>query len=188
MIENLLRQKQTVFTFAEIANILHTQSDINLKSAVNYYARNGQLLRLSKGIYAVDENYSRFEMGNKLRVPSYISLYSVLQQEGVVFQPYTSIFLISNHSETIERDEQKYVYRKIKNENLLNLLGIYEKNFVFWATKERAILDKIYLDGVEHFDNLREVDWNLVRKLNREVFDENKHISEFIKLYRNAGY
>jgi len=38
------------------------------------------------------------------------------------------------------------------------------------ASVERALLDKLYLDGEEHFDNLRQVDWDKMARLNREVY------------------
>ena len=122
MITKIFRRKsqfQTVFTFSDISRLIDRQPDKNLLSALSYHVGKGNLIRLSKGIYALDDKYSRFEFANKLRQPSYISLYSILTKHGIVFQPYTSIFLISNRSETIEITSQKYIYRKIKNQILL---------------------------------------------------------------------
>ena len=70
-------------------------------------------------------------------------------------------------------------YRKIKNEILLNPLGIKNKNNVQIATPERAICDKLYLDGVEYFDNLRNIDWAFMGELNTQVYGKNKVISDF---------
>ncbi|MBU1256758.1 type IV toxin-antitoxin system AbiEi family antitoxin domain-containing protein, partial [Patescibacteria group bacterium] len=78
--------EQTVFSLAEIARIVGVKADKNLISAVRYYVKSGDLLRLAKGLYALDKDYLRYELGNKLRTPSYVSLYTVLQNEGVVFQ------------------------------------------------------------------------------------------------------
>jgi hypothetical protein len=142
----------------------------------------GELYKISEGIYSFNSNYSKKEFANKYRIPSYIGLYTVLQDSGVVFQPYTSVFIITNRSETVDIDGQKYVYRKIKDEILLNPLGINQIDGVSTATVERAICDKIYLDGIEYFDNLRDVDLNIVKKLNVEVYENNNDISKFLSI------
>lgn len=185
MIKEILKNKsqsQTVFSFSDIARLSSRNPNSNLVSAVSYSVKKGDLIRLSKGLYALNKNYSKYELANKLRTPSYISLYTVLSMEGVVFQPYTSIFAISNRSETIVIKSQKYIYRKIKDAILLNSLGILDKDGVAFACAERAILDKIYLDGSEHFDNLRSVNWELAGKLNSSIY-KSKVIEKFIKTY-----
>lgn len=150
-------------------------------NAIYYAVKQKELYTISEGIYSFDSNYSKKEFGNKYRTPSYISLYTVLQESGIVFQPYTSIFVITNRSESVDIDGQRYVYRKIKDEILLNPLGIEQKDGVSTATVERAICDKIYLDGVEYFDNLRNVNLDLIDRLNREVYEDNKNISRFLQ-------
>ena len=126
------------------------------------------------------------ELGNKLRKPSYISLYTVLGERGVVFQPYPSIYLIANRTEVLKVDGQRYVYRKIKREILLNPQGLTAEGSVTKAGLERALADKVYLDGLEYFDNLRGVDWELLRKLNQEVYGGNSRITRFIRCCQEA--
>jgi predicted transcriptional regulator of viral defense system len=176
--------EQTVFSLAEIARITGVKADKNLISAVSYYVKKGDLLRLAKGLYAFSNDYLRYELGNKLRTPSYVSLYTVLQDKGVVFQLYTSVFLASSRSETVTIDGQKFVYRKIKNEILLNNMGVENDGLVAVASLERAILDKIYLDGEEHFDNLRSVNWDKMEELNEQVY-RHKNINKYIKEMRS---
>lgn len=183
-IANRLRKvnkEATVFTIADIKKALDIKDQKSLYNAIHYAVNQKELYTISKGIYSFDTNYSRKEFGNKYRTPSYISLYTVLQESGVIFQPYTSIFVITNRSETVDIDGQKYIYRKIKDEILLNPLGIEHKNGVSTATVERAICDKIYLDGIEYFDNLRNVDLDLIDRLNKEVYEDNKNISKFLQ-------
>jgi len=175
--------KQTVFNLAEIARITNRKADKNLISAVSYYVKSGDLVRPAKGLYALGQDYAKYELGNKLRTPSYVSLYTVLQDEGVVFQPYTSVFLVSSRSEVRVIDKQKFIYRKIRDEILLNPLGIKSDGLVMKAGLERAILDKIYLDGEEHFDNLRSVDWDKMEELNEQVY-RRKNITKYIKEMR----
>ena len=176
--------RQTVFSFSEIAQITGKLPDQNLVSAVSYYVKKGDLIRVAKGFYVLNRNYSRWELGNKLRIPSYVSLYTVLKEEGMVFQPYTSIFLVSARSQTLKVEGQVFIYRKIKNEILLSNLGITVQNNAFTAESERALLDKIYLNGDEYFDNLSKIDWNKARFLNKEMYKSSK-IEKYIKTMRN---
>jgi predicted transcriptional regulator of viral defense system len=170
----------TVFTIADIKKALNIEDQKSLYNAVYYALKQQELYKISEGIYSFDTNYSKEEFANKYRTPSYISLYTVLRNSGVVFQEYTSIFVVTNRSETVDIDGQKYIYRKIKDEILLNPLGVYVKNGVNTASIERAICDKIYLDGLEYFDNLRNIDLDFIADLNKEVYDNNQNISEFL--------
>jgi hypothetical protein len=107
-------------------------------------------------------------------------LYTIFQKEGIVFQPYSSIYIVSNRSEEVDIDEQKYIYRKVKDNILLNPLGVSNENHIQTASRERAICDKLYLDGDEYFDNLRNINWNFMNQLNNQVYSENKVIADFI--------
>jgi hypothetical protein len=189
-IANRLRKinnTNTVFTIVDIKKALNIEEQKSLYNAIHYVVKQEELYTISKGIYSFDSSYSRKEFGNKYRTPSYISLYTVLQESGIVFQPYTSIFVITNRSESVDIDGQKYVYRKIKDEILLNPLGIKQENGVSTATVERAICDKIYLDGIEYFDNLRNIDLDLIGRLNSEVYGNNKEISKFLQFLKNES-
>jgi len=171
---------QTVFTFSDLSNAVPRYSGNKLKSALKYAVRIGDIIRVTKGVYAMTKDYSKQEFANKYRSPSYISLYTVLEESGIVFQPYSSIYLISNRSQEIEIDSQKYIYRKIKDDILLNPLGINNLGHINKATPERAICDKLYLDGPEYFDNLRSINWNLISQLNQIVYNNNHDISDFL--------
>jgi predicted transcriptional regulator of viral defense system len=181
MMKKLLRKKcnQTVFTLNDIATITGKQADGNLISSIHYYVKTGQLIRLSKGIYALEKDYSIWEFANKLRKPSYISFYTILQSSGIIFQPYYTIFLACNRSEEIKKGNNIFKYRKLKNDILLNTTGIEEKDGVMVATQERALLDKVFLDKEEYFDNLRRIDWKFAKRLNEEVY-QSKKIEKFI--------
>lgn len=172
---------QTVYTVPELSQIVSDYRGQKLYAALNFARKSEDLIRITRGIYVLNRDYSREEFGNKLRRPSYVSSYSVLQSEGVVFQPYTSIFMMAKRSEVLAHDGQKYIYRKMKNDILLNPMGIITKNGAATAMIERAICDKLYLDGDEYFDNLRSVDWEFMAKLNTEVYANNEVIEQYIR-------
>jgi predicted transcriptional regulator of viral defense system len=186
MIKKLLKKKgkKTVFTVADIASILERNVDDNLVSNINYYVRRGELINLSKGLYALDL-FDSFELANKLRRPSYISFYTALQEGGIVFQEYSTIYLACNRSEEIEILETKLKYRKLKDEILLNPLGIIQGETYSKATVERALCDKIYLDGVEYFDNLESINWDFAFEMADKVYGSKKLKDNLSKL-KNA--
>lgn len=171
---------QTVFTSSEIGQLIGIFNKITLHSSLIYATNKGYIYRVSKGIYVLKEDYNRQEFANKYRTPSYISLYTALQNLGIIFQIYDSIYAVTTRFEETEIDSQKYIYRKIKDSILLNPLGIRNEKGVNVATAERAICDKLYLDGDEYFDNLRDINWNQMRELNEKVYLNNITISNFI--------
>lgn len=182
-IKDLLKTKswdQTVFTFSDLSSVVPGYSGIKLKSALKYAVKKKDIIRISRGIYSLSKDYSRLEFANKYRSPSYISLYTILAEFGIVFQPYSSIYAVANRSQEIEIDGEKYIYRKIKDEILLNPLGINSLGKVYKAAPERAICDKLYLDGLEYFDNLRSINWELMREINIDVYKSNSVISDFL--------
>ncbi|MCJ7581082.1 MAG: type IV toxin-antitoxin system AbiEi family antitoxin domain-containing protein [Candidatus Aminicenantes bacterium] len=157
---SLLRLEHEVFTFKELL-LIWGETDINLtKKRVYRYVKAGKLHMIRKGIYAKDTNYDRMELANKIFTPSYISLETVLTREGIVFQHYDGIFVVSYLSREISCGGQKYIFRKIKDPILTNSLGIEKKNNYFIASRERAFLDTIYLSKNYYFDNLSLIDWN----------------------------
>lgn len=171
---------QTVFSFTDINSIYKDANNQKIKSALKYLVQKKEILRISKGFYALNDRYSIYEYANKLRTPSYVSLYTVLFENGVVFQPYDSIYLMSKRSETKMVNDKKIVYKNIKDVYLLNHLGINAINGVSRASTERAICDTIYMFGIQHFDNLLSVDFDLLRNINKDVYNGNKQILKWI--------
>lgn len=145
----------------------------NLKRRLSYYVSAGKLKKPRRGIYTKKE-YNQLELAAKLCAPSYISLETVLEQEGIIFQKYESIFSASYLSRNFVIDGQKLVYRKLKNSVLLNKKGIVNKDNYFIATKERAFLDAVFLYKNYHFDNLSALDW--------------EKITEYAEIYENAAF
>jgi len=174
----LYRAKNTVFTFREISMLLNETNRDTLKSKVNYYAKKGDIRQVRRGIYVKPE-FDKFELATKIYVPSYVSLETVLQEEGVVFQHYEKIFVVSYLSRLIIVDGYEIMLRKIKNEFLLNSSGIIMKENYTIATKERAFLDSLYLYHDYHFDNLSVLDKEKVFGL--AMIYQNKQMLKKIK-------
>jgi hypothetical protein len=156
---------RTVFRLNDIALLTGETNFQSLNQKLNYYVRTGKLQNPRKGIY-VKPAYNSEELACTIYTPSYISLETVLQKAGIVFQFDPRISLISYLSRTIEVENQTYVYRKMKGEILVNTAGIIrQNNQVNIATAERAFLDLLYLNAETYFDNLNPLNKDFVYKL-----------------------
>jgi len=180
----ILQSPQTVFTAKEIALILDMREKNALKSKINYYVKKGVIKAVRRGIY-VKPNYDVFELATKIYTPSYISLETVLEKEGVIFQHYETIFVISYLSRKLKVAGKEIQIRKIKNEILLNQSGIQKKDGYSTATKERAFLDAIYLYGDYCFDNLKILNKDKILEIIK-IYQQKSLIQKVKKYFENA--
>lgn len=170
LIIKLYQKKQTVFSFKELRLIFSDKKTENLKSQINYYVKKGLLENPRRGIYVKPE-FNIFELATKIYSPSYISLETVLEKTGVIFQAYKTIFVVSYLNRKINIGKTEIKYHRIKEKILLNKEGLIDKETYFEAEKERAFLDILYLFNNYHFDNLA--------ALNQE------RVFELIKIYQS---
>jgi predicted transcriptional regulator of viral defense system len=185
IILSLYKRPQTVFTLQEIALLFPEISYVNLKKRMSYFSKSGAIKKLSRGVYAKDK-FDVLELTNKLYIPSYISLETVLQKAGVTFQYYESIFAVSYISRTVEAGGHTLVYRRMKKDILLNKQGIEEQGSVTIASPERAFLDAVYLYKNYHFDNLGQLNWGKIMELKNLCQSRafNKRIEEYYQIYK----
>ena len=158
-IEILLRTKKTVFAIRELAYLWKINNPDTLKSKVYLLIKNKKLIALRKGIYAITNDYDKFELAGKLRSPSYVSLETVLYKAGMVFQYSTAVVSMSNVTNTISCQGIDYIYHKVKDEILFNKTCLEISGVYYMAIPERAFLDTIYLDKNYYFDNLTSINW-----------------------------
>lgn len=185
---NLYKKKQTVFLLSEVIQMYPKLPYRNLRERMRYYVKQKKLRRLRAGIYAKTE-YDPLELANKIYTPSYISLETILQEEGIIFQAYQRIFVISYLTREVKINGQEIIYRKIKDEILLNKSGIELKENYAIAIKERAFLDAVYLYKDYHFDNLSSLDWKKVAEL-KQIYTSKaleKRVEEYQQVYRQVA-
>lgn len=160
----LYASPRSVFTIGGIGLMAGRIRGDVLAKRLNYYVRTGKMLNPRRGIYA-KPGYTTEELACVLYTPCYLSLETVLQRAGVVFQYDESITLISYLSRAVEVDGRQICYRRMKGEILADTRGIVRGNNINTATVERAFLDTLYLNANYHFDNLRPLDRRLVMQL-----------------------
>ena len=179
----ILKSDRTVFSVKDIAILW---KDVNTDAArvrLNYYVKRGYLYRIRRGLYAKDTNYNKMELATKISTPSYISFETVLIKEGLIFQFRDSITVASYLSREITIDDQRYSLKRIKKQVLVNNLGINISDSISIASKERAFLDTLYINGDYHFDNMRSLDWDKVNLI-LPIYN-NKRLEKVVgKLYK----
>ena len=150
-LELLSQSRASVFRISDVAMITGETNRSRLVQRLRYGVSKGYLVSPCNGIYA-KKDFSMEELACKLYVPSYISLETVLQKAGVIFQYSSEISLVSYLSRRVDLSGKSIRYRKIKNEIIIDMRGI-ERGEVNMATPERAFLDTLYLNSHYHFDN-----------------------------------
>jgi hypothetical protein len=169
----ILRSPKTVFTYNDIAMLWGEPGSQAARVRLNYYVNQGNLYRIRRGLYSKDKNYNRLELATRIFTPSYVSFETILSKEGVIFQFYSQIFVASYLTREITIDDQIYSFRKIRNSLLTNSIGVELKDESSLATKERALLDILYLNSDYHFDNIDGAEW--------------EKIFEILSIYGNKG-
>lgn len=161
-ISAILKSKKTVFTFKDISILWGLTDRRSAVAGINYYVSTGDLYRIRRGIYAKDKDYDKVELASRIYTPAYVSFETVLARAGMIFQYYSQIFVASYLTREIIIDGQIYVYRKIKDTVLTDAAGVLNQDGTAIATKERALLDTIYINTDYHFDNIGALDWDKV--------------------------
>lgn len=182
---DIIRSLKTVLTINDIALIWGDSNSKTIKSRLSYYVKNKDLIRIRKGIYAKNTEYSQFELATRIFTPSYISFETVLAKEGLIFQHQTKIQIASYLSRELTIDKQIYSYQKLKNNIITNSDGIENINETSIATKERAFLDILYTNNNYHFDNLRSLNWDKIMIL-LPIYDNKRMTKIVMQLFKQS--
>lgn len=156
---------RTVFGLRDIALLTNESDPISLTKKLHYQVHKGNLKNPRKGLYT-KPIFDPAALACTLYAPSYLSLDYVLQKEGIIFQYDSTITAISYLSRRVKIAGWEISYRKIKEAVLLNTTGIISgADGVNRATKERAFLDMLYLNGEQYFDSLNTLNVKLVKEM-----------------------
>ena len=148
----LLRSPKSIFSVKDVALLWREEVENAVRVRLNNYVKTGKLIRLRRGFYAKDKNYNSLELATRIYTPSYISFETVLTREGINFQKYDSIFVASYITREVKVDGQNISYIRIKDYVLSNTIGIKQNDNVAMATKERALLDRVYVSKDYHYN------------------------------------
>ena len=179
MLKHLINTGKTVFSSEDLAKILDISNKNYLAVLLSRMTKREELIRIRKGIYVYSQTYNMFELANKLKRPSYVSLEKVLFDNAVIFQDYSHIITSVSNNNYFERiGNKEYVYYKIKNEILFNPIGILNTDGARVASVERAVCDIVYLSKNFYFDSLSGVNKEKLLEISHIY---NKRVVEEIK-------
>jgi len=155
--KRLAESEKTVFTVDDLKKIWSVDNANYLKVIINRLFQRKEIIRIHRGIYVLaNKKHDFLELANKLKSPSYVSLETVLQKEGIVFQDQGSvIFSVSNNTLSKKAGNMTFRYFKLADEILSNPLGVETRGQVIIASPERALCDRLHLSPKYYFDNLR---------------------------------
>ncbi len=182
-LKKLVVSSQTVFTPEDLSKIWKIENPAYLRVVLNRLNKRQEITRLQRGIYVISRNYDKFELANKLKAPSYVSLETILQRENIIFQKYEQvIFSVSNNTLAKKIDGIKFEYSKIAAEIFSNPIGIVIQNDAFAASSERAACDRIYLSPNYYFDNLRPINLQKLEQIS-QIYNKRvqKEVQKIIK-------
>lgn len=182
LITKLYASSKTILTTKDIALIWKETNKVNLFSKIKYYAKQGSIIRLTRGVFAKNNKYDIKELATSIYTPSYISFETILREAGIIFQHHDAVFVAGPYPITKKIDGHLIAFRKMKDSILYNGLGIKQENNYSIATPERAFLDTIYLSPKFYFDNLRPVNWEKCNEIVK-IYD-NKQLIKRLATYQ----
>ncbi|KUK83750.1 MAG: hypothetical protein XD98_0257 [Microgenomates bacterium 39_6] len=189
IILNIYKSDQTVFTVKELSLMYPDIPQKDLLRRLSYYVKKDKITRPRKGIYAKSD-FNSLELANKIYTPSYISLETVLRNEGLIFQESSLITAVSYLTRKVACGQINISYRKIKDEILTDKTGVNKKDNYFIASKERAFLDAVFVYKDYHFDNLSVLDWKEIRKIKKIYHTKvlEKRVKDYYQKHKNESF
>ena len=80
-----MKSGKTVFNTSDLSVLWKISNRDTLKSKIHYLTQNKKIQKLHYGIYALNEEYNKYELAGKLKHPSYVSLETVLRKKRMHF-------------------------------------------------------------------------------------------------------
>lgn len=161
-----LRNKigSNLFTFEDVVKYFALENETTIKQQLSRFIKSKLIFPLKKGLYCFDiEKVDSLFLANLLYQPSYISGITALFFYGLVPDiPQTTVSVTTVTKKIFHLYLGDFVYFKIKNELYFGFETIKVKeNYVRIATKEKALLDFIYLNKIKEIKDLR-IEWGKI--------------------------
>jgi hypothetical protein len=185
-LDALLRSTKTIFSTKDIAFLWQEADERVVTNRLKQYVRVGKLIRVRRSLYAKDTNYNHFELATRINTPSYISFETVLTYTGTNFQYYGNIFIASYVGREMIIDKQVYSFVYMKDYVLSNTTGIEHVNGIAMASKERAFLDRLYVNKNYYLDNTQSLNWEKVLEI-LPIYHNKRMEKEVKKLYNTSA-
>ena len=157
------------------------------------WVKDGRLIKLHKGLYALAEPYSKikpelFSIANSLKSPSYVSLQSALSWHGLIPEFVPAITCVTtNRPQVLETPLGRFEYRHVSKNFFWGYqkVELSERQQAFVAVAEKALLDLVYLtSGGDRKEFLEELRLQNLEKLSKDILRQYAEKSDSPKLRR----
>lgn len=149
--KKLLKTKQTIFLTKDLQNIFEIKDPNYLYVLLNRMVKRKELIRLSKNVYTYTDDYDVWELANKLKRPSYVSLETILYKKGIISQTFDNTITSVCNTSFEKKITKTYTYQKIKDSILTSPIGIINNGHYICNTRKsnmwHALFDTKFLLG-----------------------------------------
>lgn len=145
LIKQLRHIPKSYFTIADIDKVSKLNRE-SLRVAIHRLVKNGDLVRISKGIYHFPERELNIEaLACELGYPAYLSLEWALAHHAAILHqlPYTLELMTLGRSQSITLAGQMVKYHHLQRSLFW---GYQKRDHILLAEPEKAILDLLYLE------------------------------------------
>lgn len=183
--------KTPVFSRQDVTKFFPKEPLNQTNTQLHRLIERGSLVGIKRGFYAFsDTNVDEFVVANKLYLPSYVSLESVLNSSGIIPDITSSVTSVTPiTSKKLITPLGTYLYSKIsKNLYFGFTSAIDEKSgfYYFIATPEKALLDYIYIRRIRDLTDSR-LDMANINK--EDLFNYSLYFPEWVrKVLEDAQY
>ncbi len=164
----LAKTGEYIFHTRDLANLWHIKDRNLLYTTLKRYTKQGLLIRLYRGLYAIKpiDELDPLLLGLKvIHGFAYISTETVLMRAGIINQQSDTITLVSSKSMRFSIGGHHYTSRQLTDTYLFNPIGIENNRGIKTASPERAVADLLYFNPHAYFDAQELIDWSKVKKI-----------------------
>lgn len=159
--------KTPLFTEEDLKLLFHERSLVQIHSSISYHIKNNHILKFKRGVYSLvslDEkiHFKKFELGNTLYSPSFISFESALSYHGLipeaVYEVTSACYLSKKKRFDTSVGMFSYTHSPV-NPFFLEVEKEQGNGFLI-ATPLRALFDLVYRRKIV-YENLNDIDLDL---------------------------
>lgn len=172
-INALLKQNYPLFYTQDLRKLWGISKPATLNTTISRYVKSGVLIPIYRGLYSTKpiNQIDPILIGAvALHNYSYLSTEYVLAKNGIIFQLVNSYTYCSAKNRMIEVANNIFKSRQMKDIYLYNPYGVEDVNGYKVATTERAIADMLYYNPKYYFDSYSTINWEKVKKIQKEVY------------------
>lgn len=165
LIQKIKNIPKSYFSFTDLKKISEL-SDESLKVAISRMIKNGEIIKLRKGVYALDISKISWEnFAVEMYSPSYLSFEWALARHNILSQkPINLTLAVAKRSKKIITPQNIIIYHHLQPKLFW---GFAKEDNYLLAEPEKAFLDLAYLslNGYAKFD---------IEEMNLELLDKVK--------------